>query len=218
MEKTIRFAEIPQVRGGVAFSDPSYSADVWCCYQKAFNPSSGWVMKMESTRNEDGYAEFALMVGRKSVLSGLRLDEDAGTIHHYAHHAIDAKEIGIDTARVYCGSLHGFQEWGEEASIYTAADGLFGDLYVVTCKGENQPSGFLLMASVDTAITDENDVFRTVTAAFDGHEIKRERYEKLTDPSSLEVRKEIAKEVRLAKAVEQAEKPKSGKEKNTPER
>ena len=91
MEKTIKYAEIPQVRGGVAFSDPSYSADVWCCYQKAFNPSSGWVMKMESTRDEDGYAEFSLLIGRRSALSGLRLDEES--IHHYAHHVLASEPI-----------------------------------------------------------------------------------------------------------------------------
>ena len=220
MEKTIRFAEIPQVRGGVAFSDPSYSADVWCCYQKAFNPSSGWAMRMESSLDEDGYVEFMLFLGRRSTMSGLRVveNEQGASIHHFAHHEIEVREIGIDTARVYCGSLCGFQEWGEEASIYTAADGLFGELRILTCKGEDEPAGFLLMGAVDGAITDEDELFRTVTAAFDGHEIDRERFEKITDPNSFEVRQAIDKEIRHAKAIEQGEKPKSTKGKNTPER
>ena len=220
MEKTVRFAEIPQIRRGVVFSDPFYGSDVWCQYRKEFNPSSSWAMKMESARDEDGYAYFTLLMGRGSVLSGLRLVdyEEGAAIHHYAHHVLESKDIGADTARVFIGSLDCFERFGNEASIYTAADGLFGELQVVTCKGEQEPAGFLFMGEIDTAVTDEDDVFRTVTAAFDGHEIDRERFEKITDPNSLEVRKELAKEVRHAKAFEQGEKPKTEKGKDTPER
>lgn len=209
MEKTIRFAELPQVKKGVAFSDPSYSPDVWCCYQKAFNPSSGWVMRMESTQDADGYVEFALFLGRKTTMSGLRVSDDGerSIIHHYAHHQLEAKEIGIDTARVFVGSLDNFEKWGEEGSIFTAADGLFGELQVIICKGEDDPSGFLLMGAIDGDITGEDDMFRTVTAAFDGHEIDRERFEKLTDPNDLTLRLELAKEIRRANALEKADKP-----------
>ena len=63
------------------------------------------------------------------------------------------------------------------------------------------------MGGIDPDITGEESMFRTVTAAFGGHEIDRERYEKLTDPNSLEVRKQFAKELRHAKALEQPEKP-----------
>ncbi len=208
MEKTIRFAEIPQVNG-IAFSDPSYGPDVWCQYRNDFRPSSGWVMKMESWRAPEGYVEFALSLGRRTTMSGLKVsdDGDRSTIHYYAHHQLEAKEIGIDTAQVYVGSLKNFEMWGGSASIYTAADGLFGELQVVTCKGEDEPSGFLLMGGIDPDITGEDDMFRTVMAAFDGHEIDRERFEKLIDPNSLEVRMEFAKELHRAAALEQPEKP-----------
>ena len=152
-------------------------------------------------------------------MSGLRVSENGErtAIHHYAHHRLEAKEIGIDTACVFVGSLDNFEKWGEEGSIYTAADGLFGELQVITCKGEDEPSGFLLMGAVDGAITNEEDMFRTVTAAFGGHEIDRERFEKITNPNDLEVRKELAKEIRHANALEQPGKSQE-KGKRGPER
>lgn len=180
MEKTVRFAEIPQVKGGVAFSDPLYSSDIWCCYQKAFGPASGWVMKVESTCDEDGFVEFALFLGHRSMMSRVRIDEEEGAIRYGGSYCLETREVGCDTARVYIGGLDAFYEWGEEASIYTAADGLFGDLYIFTKKGEEDPEGFLLMGSIDGGITDEEELFRTVVAAFEGHEISRERFEKIT--------------------------------------
>jgi len=220
MEKTTRYAEIPQLRKGVAFSDPSYDSTVWCCYQKEFYPSSGWVMKMESTRDDDGYVDFALSLGRKTTMSGLRVveSEEGAAIHHYKHHELESKEIGIDTARVFVGSLENFEKWGEEASIYTAADGLFGDLQVITCKGEEEPAGFLLMGAVDGDITSEDDLFRIVTSAFDGHEIDKARFEQLTNPNELVTRLELAKEIRRANAFEKPEKPRPEKGQGGPER
>lgn len=220
MEKTTRYAEIPQLRKGIAFSDPSYDSTVWCCYQKEFYPSSGWVMKMETTRDDDGYVDFALSLGRRTTMSGLRVveNEEGAAIHHYAHHEIESKEIGIDTARVFVGSLENFEKWGEEASIYTAADGLFGDLQVITCKGEEEPAGFLLMGSVDGNITNEDDLFRTIASAFDGHEIDELRFEKLTNREDLQLRMDLAKEIKNAKDLEKPGKSQPEKGKNDLER
>lgn len=203
METKVKYAEIPQVRGGVAFSDPTYSSDVWCCYQRAFNSSGGWVMSMKSTRDEDGFVEFTLILGRRSMMSGFKVveDDEGAVIHHRAHHQLEAKEIGCDTAQVFVGSLDNFEKWGEEASIYTAADGLFGQMYEVSCKGENEPAGFLLMGAIDGGITSEDELLRTIVSAFDGHEIDRMRFEKLTNPNDIEVRKELAKEIRRASAL-----------------
>lgn len=203
METKVKYAEIPQVRGGVAFSDPTYSSNVWCCYQRAFNPSSGWVMSMKPTRDEDGFVEFALILGRRSMMSGFKVveNDEGAVIHHLAHHQFEGREIACDTARVFVGSLDNFEKWGEEASVYTAADGLFGQMYEVSCKGEDEPAGFLLMGAVDGGITDEDELFRTIVSAFGGYEIDRERFEKLIDPNDLGVRKELAKEIRRASAL-----------------
>lgn len=215
MKKNTRYAEIPQLKG-VAFSDPFYTADIWCQYRHDFNPSSGWVMRMETTRDESGIVEFALSLGRPTTLSGLKVNE--GSFSHYGHHAIKDYEIGIDCARVFVGSLDNFEKFGEEASVFTAADGLFGDLHVITCMGEDEPAGFLLLGGIDGDITNEDELFRTITAAFDGHEIDRERFEKLTDPNALEVRKGLAKEFHHAKALEKGNKPQPEKGRGNPER
>lgn len=173
MEKTIRYAEIPQIRKGVAFSDPSYDSTVWCSYQKEFTPSGEWAMKMESSLDEDGYVWFILSLGRKTMMSGLKVveNDEGAVIYLPAHHRIEGREIGIDTARVFVGSLENFEKWGEEASIYTAADGLFGELQIITRDDEEEPSGFVLMGAVDGAITNEDELFRIVLAAFDAHEV-----------------------------------------------
>lgn len=88
----------------------------------------------------------------------------------------------------------------EEASIYTAADGLFGDLYIFTEKGEEDPEGFLFMGSIDGGITDEEELFRTIVAAFEGQEINRGRFAKLTITNSddREVGRRLAEELGLA--------------------
>ena len=202
MEKTMRYAEIPMLKGGVVFSDPFYGPEVWCQYRKKFHPSSSWVMRMESSCDDDGFAEFALFLGRRSTMSGLRVSEDGEhmAICHYKHHNLETKEIGADTACVYIGSMYGFEQWGEVAAIKTGADGLFGELYVVTCEGEDEPAGFLFMGAIDTVVTDEDKLFRTVVSAFDGREINRERFEVLTNRNDPEVRKALAKETHHAKS------------------
>lgn len=223
MEKTTRYAEIPQIRKGVAFSDPSYDSSVWCCYQKEFNPSSGWVMRLETTRDEEGVVEFTLSLGRRTTMSGLSLTDDDGegaSFRYYKHQSIEDREIGIDSACVFVGSLQNFEDFGDAASIYTASDGLFGDLYIISCKGEEEPSGFLLVGGIDGDITGEDELFRTIVAGFDGHEIDQERFERLTDPNDIEIRKGLAKEIRLADIFERSGKaqPTKGKDKDAPER
>ena len=207
MDKQFHFAEIPQLNG-VAFSDPWYGPEIHCQYRNDFRPSSGWAMKMESFLNPDGILEFALFLGRPSTLSGLGVTDkgDRSVIHHYAHHQLEEKEIGIDTACVVVASYDNFQKFGESASVYTGADGLFGDLNVITCKGEDEPAGFLLIGGVDPDLTPADELFRTFAAGFGGHAIDRERYETLTSRDNLEVRKQLAKEFRHFKAYEQAEK------------
>ena len=207
MDKNTRWAEIPQLKGA-AFSDPMYQDDVWCQYRRDFNPSCGWVMRMETTRDDMGIVEFALSLGRPTVMSGLSVIDngESTSIKHYKHHAIENYDVEIDSARVFIGSHHNFEKWGEEASIQTGADGLFGELHVISCKGEDEPAGFLL-GGIDGDVTNEDELFRTVTAGFDGHEIDKARFEQLTNPNDLVMRLELAKEVRRANALEKPEKP-----------
>lgn len=219
MEKSTRWAEIPQLKG-VAFSDPMYQDDVWCQYRRDFNPSSGWVMRMETTRDETGIVEFALSLGRPTTMSGLSVVDSGESVSfkHYKHHSIENYEIGIDSAQVFVGSFENFEKWGEDASIRTGADGLFGELHVISCKGEDEPAGFLLLGGIDGDVVGEDELFRTITAGFDGHEIDKARFEQLTDPNDLAMRLELAKEVRRANALEKPDKPQPEKGKSDPER
>lgn len=206
MEETTRYAVIPAIRKGVAFSDPLYGADVWCQYRQEFE-ASDWLLKMETKRGDDGIIEFELHMGRKTLLSGLSVIDEGETasISNYSHYKVDMTEIGIDSAHVFVGTLENFEGFGEEGSIYTAADGLFGNLCSFTVKGEQAPAGFLLMGSIDGDITDENELFLTVLSSFDGQETERNLYEHLTDKNDLDLRQLLAKEMRVAKAAEERE-------------
>ena len=57
-----------------------------------------------------------------------------------------------------------------------------------------------IWGAIDTVVTDEDKLFRTVVSAFDGREINRERFEALTNRNDPEVRKALAKEAHHAKS------------------
>ena len=202
MEKNIRYAEIPVIGSGVAFSDPSYGPDVWCQYRKEFK-GTNWVMKLETAKAEDGYIDMTLTLGRRSLLSHLTIEESNGDVYISFPSRFDThkQEIGIDTAKVFVGSLDNFNQWGEEGSIYTGADGLFGDLRIFTCKGEDNPAGFLLNSAIDGSLTTEDELFRTLLSSFDGRELGRTKYDEITDKDNLSVRLLTSAELSHANAA-----------------
>lgn len=203
MTKYERFAEVPQIKKGVAFSDPSYDASVWCQYRKEFQ-ASDWVMKMESTRDEYDYVDFTLMLGRKTCLSGTSINEteQGKSFSYYKHYGVKEAELGCDTASIFVGSLDNFENWAEEGSVYTAADGLFGNLYEFGDKVTGEPAGYLLIGSVDSAVTNEDDLFQTIRSSFDAIEVSKERYEQLTDKEDFDLKLDLAKEIAQANALE----------------
>lgn len=215
MEKMTQYAEIPEIKKGIAFSDPCYDGEVWCQYRKEFQ-ASDWLMKLDTSRDEDGYVNFNLSIGRHTLLSGLSVKETerGAAVSSFSHYESSDTELGMDTARIFVGSLDNFENFAEEASIYTASDGLFGDLLVFTAKGEKEPAGFLVIGCVDGSITDEKDLFQTAVASFDGKQIEQARYEQLTDKEDIGLRIEIAKEMMEAKKAVNRDKP----DKNQPER
>ena len=204
MELNRRYAEIPEIKKGIIFSDPSYGPDIWCQYRKEFT-ASGWGLKLESFRDEDDYIEMTLYVGRRTLLSGLTVEESNGSVSvsYPSRYNIDKFEIGIDTARVFTGTLDCFEQFGEEGSIYTAADGLYGDLHVFTCKGEDKPAGFLLTSAVDGSLATEEELFRTLVSSFGGQEIDKDRFEEITDRNHLSVRLQASAEISHAREEEE---------------
>lgn len=188
-----RYAEIPEIRGGIVFSDPSYDENVWCQYRKAFD-AKNWLMKLD-THEEEGYIHFDLTLARRTLMTGLQVDRvgeynEISFPERFDHKQV---EIGIDTACVYVGSMANL-EVGEEAAIYTGSDGLFGDLNVFTCIGEEDPAGFFISSAVDSNLTSDEYLFTLLTAALDGKEISRFRFDELTDRSNVSLLIDAARE------------------------
>ena len=200
MEKTTRYAKIAKIKKGVVFSDPSYDKNVWCQYRKRFNEPGMWFMKLETTRDEDGYIDISLYLGRRTMMAQVTIEksDEGEAVSHPSYYNVSQTEIGIDTAKVYVGNGQNFEQWGEEASIYTASDGLFGGLIEFTCKGEEHPVGYVLLACLDGNITDENELFQTLTSSFDAKEIEKEQFYGFIN--NLGTKAQIAQEVQAAKA------------------
>lgn len=207
MEKTIKYAEIPEIKKGIAFSDPWYDETVWCQYRKEFSDKD-WVMKLETRRDEDNYINMTMSIGRRTLMAGLECEETNPELGEFnlsypSRFQYGEVELGIDTAKIFVGSLDNFEKFAEEAAVYTAADGMFGNLCVFTCKGEENPAGFLLFAAVDGEIAEEEALYQTLRSSFDGQEIDKAKFESLTALSDLSLRVQAASELRHAKAAEE---------------
>lgn len=181
-----KYASIESLNGGIVFSDPWYGPEVSCQYRKEFNASS-WLMRYRA-REEEGITFFDMRLGRNTMCADTTLLEEANgglSISYPKRYDLQNVELGIDTARIFCGSMKNWENWAEEASVYTGADGYFGDLMVFTCKGEKNPAGFLLMGSVDGDIVSGEELFKTLIASFDGKEISRDEYQKATAKNNI---------------------------------
>lgn len=193
-----KYAQIPFIPNGVVFSDPHYNESVWCQYRKDFR-ADNWLMKMES-KTEDKFISFVLTLGRSTVLSSVETKDtlDGLQINYPARYDTQAVQLGMDTAKIFCGLQNAWETHSEEAAIRTGTDGLFGDLMVFTCKGEQDPSGFLLIAGVEEIFMDENELFRHLVSSFSGLEISKEQFTSRINPNALEVKLLTASEVRHA--------------------
>lgn len=204
-----KYAHIPFIEDGVVFSDPWYKEDVWCQYRKEFTDSN-WLMKLKTTVDrEEDYMEFTLSLGRPTMMGTTRINEKPDkslTLSYLSHYGVSNVEIGMDTAQIFCGSRKNWDLFKEEASLHTGTDGFFGDLMVLTCKGEDVPAGFVLMGGIDLTMADEEELFRHMVSGFDGQEITKEVFAEKTDLSSLANRLLMSNERRAA-ARNEAEPP-----------
>lgn len=208
---TMRYAKIPKIEGGVVFSDPSYDESVWCQYRKDFN-ASNWLMKLQ-TREEDGCLNFDLYLGRPTVVGTVRTEECEDGINVFCPGRFDIQsvELGIDTAKIFCGQRSQWDKWSEEGSVYTAADGLFGQLQVFTCRGEDTPAGFLVLGSVDTGIVQEEDLFATLVSSFCGERINEKLFQEEVNPICLNYRMVVSEEMRHFTEFNKQQEPDSSK-------
>lgn len=208
-----KFAHIPQI-DGVVFSDPWYGPETWCQYRKAFSESN-WLLRMESKLDpEYNFTEFTLYLGRPTMMSATKLKENKKSDLMLSSLAIyDTKEyeIGMDTAQIFCGSMRNFEQFGESIALHTGSDGFFGGLIVLTCKGEDNPAGFVLRGGIDAMFADSEELFRHMVSGFDGQEISKEVYAQKTDLSSLENKVLFSNELRIAAQHEKAQLENTGK-------
>lgn len=198
-----QYGYIPKIEGGVVFSDPDHLGGIWCQYRKNFKDAN-WLMRMD-TSLYDSYLNFNLYIGRPTMMSATFLKEDGETVRCPAHYNVDQKEIGMDTAKIFVGSMKNFESFGESAALHTGTNGFFGDLMIFTCKGEDAPAGFLLMGGIDTTFADEKSLFRHMLSSFDGKEISREEYWAKTDLTSLAYKTLCSNELRSARKYEQSQ-------------
>ena len=193
-----KYAQIPKIQKGVVFSDPLYDETVWCQYRKDFS-ANRWLMKLETTP-EDGYLSFTLSLGRPTVLSGVEVvpDNEGIRLKFPERFSLQDKELGMDSAQIFCGLKEHWDGFAQEASIHTGTDGFFGNLMVFTCKGENVPAGFLLFGDIDELFMDENSLFQHFLSSFDAKEISPELFASKTDKNSLGMKLLVGSELRNA--------------------
>lgn len=194
MDKNTNYCQIAEIKKGVVFSDPEYDESVWCQYRKEFQDKD-WLMKLE-TSVDDGILQMNLSLGRATFSQHVSLQEtEKGlSITHPRRYEIKETELGIDTARIFLGSKENWEYFRDEAAIYTAADGLFGDLLEFTCKGETTPCGYLVIASIDAALTNSQELFQLLSETFGGKEITKERYLEAINPAALSFKQLEARE------------------------
>lgn len=197
-----KYAQIPTIQKGVVFSDPLYDEKVWCQYRKDFQ-ANRWLMKLETTP-EDGFLSFTLAIGRSTVLSGVEIvpDDEGIRFNFPERFSLEDKELGMDSAQIFCGLKEHWEGFAQEASIHTGTDGFFGNLMVFTCKGEDVPAGFLLFGGVDELFMDENSLFQHFLSSFSAKEITQELYDSKTNKDSLEMKVLIGLELRTANMQE----------------
>ena len=208
-----QYALISKLNSGVVFSDPSYDEKVWCQYRKEFSDTN-WLMKLETEKvsldeeekayRDEEYVDFNLFIGRPTMinLTQLKTVEDRVSLYSSQHYDIKDVEIGMDTACIFCGSMENWRQFPEEAAISTGTDGLFGTLYVFTCKGDDTPVGFLLCGSIDECFATEEELFNNFVSSFDGMELSKEEFNSKSNLNSLSNKVILSNELRTAGIIE----------------
>ena len=194
-----KYGQIPLIHNGVVFSDPGYDETVWCQYRNEFT-ATDWLVKMD-TKAEKGFISIQMLLGRPTVLASVMTKEvDGGLqINFPGRYEVKDVELGMDTAAIFCGTKEQWDNFAEEASIGTGTDGLFGDLMVFTCKGENDPAGFLLTAGLEENFMGEEELIDHFFSSFNAKEITPEMFQHRTSSMSLAYQIILSAEVKHAK-------------------
>ena len=214
-----RFAHIDQIKSGVVFSDPWYKDDVWCQYRKAFTDTN-WFAKLDFhvQSGEFPSLNFELLMGRPTVANSVSFEAipEGIAVHSPARYQIDHVELGIDRARMFCGSYEDFEKYGESVAFRTGGDGMFGDLFVFTVPGDDAPAGYALFCAFAPGLMTQDKFLGTILASLEGKEISEKEYNTGISPKNLGNRMLLANELNLF--AKHQENPAPEKAPETPER
>lgn len=204
----VKYGYIPFIEGGIAVTDPTYGPELQGQYRKEFTESN-WLLRMETDTSlveKSSILYFDLYIGRPTMMSRTFLKGDGANMSLSSpdHYTVTGQEIGMDSHRIFVGSMKNFEQFGESAALNTGTDNLFGELMVLTCKGDETPAGFVLMGSIHSTFADEERLFRHMLSGFDGREIGWQEYMDKTDHTSLAYKTLLANELRSARKYEQA--------------
>lgn len=203
MDKKTRYAVLSPIKKGIVFSDPCFDDVVYWQYRKEFQ-STGWLMKLETTVDTNNVIDLRLSIGRKTLMAGIQFEKDGSGREfttYPGNYRFDEVEIETDRPKVFVGTMENFLLQGEDGAIYTGASGLFGDLYVFTNRGEQTPAGFLLLASVDGAVINQDEFFDTIRSSFDAVEIEKEAYEAAIDQNTISFKLARLEELKTAQTA-----------------
>lgn len=194
-----KYGQIALIEKGVVFSDPSYDEKVWCQYRKEFTDTD-WLVKME-TQSKDGFISIQMLLGRPTVMASVMTKETAEgvEVNFPGRYELEQFEIGMDTASIFCGLMEYWDNFSQEGSIGTGTDGIFGDLMVVNCKGDDAPAGFLLLAGLDEIFMNENELIGHLFSCFNAKEITPEMFQHRTSSKSLAYQMLLSAEIQSAK-------------------
>lgn len=98
-----KYGQIPLIKEGVVFSDPSYDETVWCQYRKEFT-AVDWFVKMK-TESKDGFISIQMLLGRPTALASIMTQDtpEGLQITFPARYEVRDVEIGMDSASMFCG-------------------------------------------------------------------------------------------------------------------
>lgn len=203
MEKNTKYAILSPIETGVVFSDSCSGNVVYWQYQRDFQ-AAGWLMKLETTTEADNLINIRLSIGRPTLLAGIQT-ENNGSGREFTtypgNYIFEEVEIETDRQVMFLGTTENFLQYGDGRAIRTGHPGLLGDLYVFTNRGEKDPSGFLLLASIDGTVMNEEEFFAAICSSFEASAIEKEVYEAAIDPDTISFKLARLEELHIAQAA-----------------
>ena len=167
----------------IVISDPTYTNDVKCRYEKDNFGEKDWAVDLNITPVETKVGEYHIKGYDVSILlkknsNSCKVDND-GNLKYYNN--IDLKEytIGMDSACVAFGVndkakeiINSQEEWQPPCAIKTGGDGIFGEVI----EGfENGKTSFIWITGYfEDEFVNENELFDYLIKQFELKELNKE--------------------------------------------